>query len=249
MPDATTLAYPQVGVSPGSVLLTDRKRTVRYVFPDFVRGLTLCNMMVYHFLYDLNVLKLASFDFQNTLGFVVWQKLRVFLFIAVFGMCLREAYLGRFSWRRYAKRLLRLGSAALLVTVATYYAFPENWVYFGILHFAFLCSILGLPFIKIPKTSLSLAGAILFCYYGLGYKSSILERLIDRDGSTMDYQPLYPLFSYVLIGIFLHSIGLHKISLGSGRFVQAFSFLGRHALKLYLIHQPVLYGLAYLFTL
>lgn len=62
------------------------------------------------------------------------------------------------------------------------------------------------------------------------------------DVSPMDYIPLYPWFGVVLLGIFLESINFHKIPLKTIFPLKSLVTIGRHSLKIYIIHRPVLFG-------
>jgi len=68
---------------------------------------------------------------------------------------------------------------------------------------------------------------------------------------TLDYEPLFPWFGVILIGI---AVGVWLYPKGNRRFslsfwgenvppvLKFFSFLGRHSLFVYLGHQPVILG-------
>ncbi len=55
-----------------------------------------------------------------------------------------------FDRRKFLRRLALVGGAAGLVSLATYLAFPENFIFFGILHAIALGSVLALPILRAP---------------------------------------------------------------------------------------------------
>ena len=63
---------------------------------------------------------------------------------------------------------------------------------------------------------------------------------------SMDYFPIFPWIFLFVVGYFLHRIcnarGWDEKLFARGN-VPVLSWLGRHTLPIYLIHQPVLYGL------
>ena len=67
---------------------------------------------------------------------------------------------------------------------------------------------------------------------------------------STDYFPLFPWFFLFLTGHFLHRL-LEEKDLNQRLFsrgqVPVLNWMGRHSLIIYLLHQPVLYGLCLLF--
>jgi uncharacterized membrane protein len=154
-------------------------------------------------------------------------------------------------------RLSRVAAGALLATVATYLVFPDAFVFFGVLHCIAVSSVLGLPFLFLPWPFTLLAAVAVLAaphvvqadwldppalwFIGLG-------RITPR---TNDYVPLFPWFGLVLMGIVVGRLGLPALARSRlGRweprsaFARGATFAGRHSLAVYLIHQPVLFGLA-----
>ena len=63
----------------------------------------------------------------------------------------------------------------------------------------------------------------------------------------MDYEPFLPWFYVTLLGIFIESTGiLQRFSIPKVFGGNILRFLGKKALVIYLIHQPILFGLTYL---
>ena len=65
--------------------------------------------------------------------------------------------------------------------------------------------------------------------------------------STVDYFPIFPWFGIVLVGMFVGNVLYKNYSrsfklkdLSSKKEVKLLSFLGRHSLIIYLIHQPII---------
>ena len=67
--------------------------------------------------------------------------------------------------------MLVLFLGAVIITTSTYFIFPNSWIYFGIIHFIFLASVIGVWFVKFPNFSLLLA-IIIFIGYKFNYLNS-----------------------------------------------------------------------------
>jgi uncharacterized membrane protein len=176
--------------------------------------------------------------------------------LAGFGLVLAHAK--SFKERSFLKRLIKVGGAALAVTVATYFAFPESYIFFGILHSIAVSSVLALPFLRLrPVITLGIAA---FCLAAPHiFTSPTLDApLLDwlglgsTDPVTNDYVPIFPWFGLVLIGVAAGRILLARqetMSLAGWRAKDRFSRLlvwaGRKSLPIYLTHQIILLGVLY----
>lgn len=225
---------------------------------DAARAAALLAMAGFHGLWDLGNLRLTPDNYAATpLGHKAAEGIAgSFLFLVGVGLVLMN---GRgIRVRPTLRRLARIAGGALLVTLATRVVFPDAYVFFGVLHCIAVASVIGLPFVFLPwpVTLLAAAGILaaphwiqanwldspLLWFVGLG-------RITPR---TNDYVPLFPWFGVVLTGIALGRIGLPALArsrLGrwrpAGPLGRAATFAGRHSLAVYLIHQPVLFGLAF----
>jgi uncharacterized membrane protein len=72
--------------------------------------------------------------------------------------------------------------------------------------------------------------------------------------SSVDYVPLLPYFGLVLLGVFvgntLYAGGIRQFKIkdrSSASPVRGLSFIGRHALVIYFLHEPIIVGLILLF--
>ena len=152
---------------------------------------------------------------------------------------------------------------------------PENRILFGILTCIGSCMLLLIPLEKgLKKTSAAAGAALSFsaffllrnCDSGtLGFENLVICRLPEflyRNNLTAffgfphasffstDYFSLLPWFFLFLTGFFLFRItsqaGWNEKLFAKGQFPLV-NFLGRHSLVVYLLHQPVLYGLSTLY--
>ncbi|MFN4212329.1 MAG: heparan-alpha-glucosaminide N-acetyltransferase domain-containing protein, partial [Devosia sp.] len=78
-------------------------------------------------------------------------------FLTLVGFSLVLATRGGLNRKAYLKRLAMVGAAAMLVTVATFFAIRDNFIFFGILHQVALASVIALPFLRAPTLVLALA--------------------------------------------------------------------------------------------
>ena len=238
-----------------------QKSTKRYPFLDELRGAAILMMIAYHLLYDGVVF--AGWDiplFSPPLS--IWQDSIGALFILLSGCMCR---LSRSNWRRG----LRCLAAACVITAVTFFLVPTVADWFGVLHFLGCALLLYPVFRPLLGRFPPLPGAVAcFLLFWVTYpvnrgKIGMLIWQVDlptflyRNFATAilgfppyhfvssDYYPLLP-------WIFLFFCGslLGRILVGCGNRPALFrspcrplAFLGRHSFIIYLVHQPVLYGL------
>ena len=210
---------------------------------DLMRGIAIIMMIAFHFIYDLNSFGYTEVPLFTHWAGIAWRCLIVFLFLSAVGISLVIAHSKVLKLKKFIKRLMYLGIAALLVSAGTYIMFPDGWVYFGILHLIWVSSLIAIAFINRPKTSLLIAALILiasvFNQPNLSIISNIFEPYLPL--RSVDYYPLFPWLSFVFIGIYLgHYPFYQKVVTTRINWIEV---MGKHALIIYLTHQIVLFGL------
>jgi uncharacterized membrane protein len=251
-PDPADAPHPTDRPTAHEAVVTQRRLPV----VDAARGLCLAAMAAYHTLWDLGFLRLTPENYALTGGgrAAAHAIAGSFLLLVGVGVVLMNG--AGIHWRATLRRLLRIGTGALLVTAGTYLAFPETYVFFGILHCIAVSSLVALAFLRWPAWMLAPAGlaviaapfvvahplldAPALAFLGLG-------QAVPR---TNDFVPLFPWFGPVLLGMALAKLGLPILAASRAGSWQprrwpgrAAAFAGRHSLIVYLIHQPVLLAL------
>jgi len=237
---------------------------------DSLRGLAIVMMVAFHFIFDLNYFGIYSFDIYS--GFLWWfARITASMFIFLVGVSLSLSYtrttLSNYHltekelFLKYLERGLKIFSYGLLITAATWIFIGDGFIVFGILHFIGIAIILEYVFIKRKYLNLFLgmlfiaAGIFLmgfrFDFYGLLWLG-----FIPNNFYAVDYFPLLPWLGIVSLGIFLGNTLYEKYirqfklpDLSNNLIVKISSFLGKHSLLIYLIHQPVIIILLYLLGL
>ena len=239
------------------------KSKKRYAFLDTCRGFLLLAMLVYHFFWDLTYLFAVELPwFEGKLAYL-WQQSVCWAFILLSGFCFP---LGT----RPARRGLVLMICGVAIMLITNFFVPEQPALFGILFFLGSCMLFLAPLhqfaVKIP-CSLGLLGSLaLFVLTRnlndgyLGFEQWNLYRLPqifyadklttylgfpEANFVSSDYFSLMPWLFLFMVGYYTFYLLQQEGELskffaeGTG----SLSFLGRHSLLFYLLHQPVLYGI------
>lgn len=224
---------------------------------DIARGVAIILMVVFHFCFDLKNFGYVDFDLKNGEFWKYFRYLIVSMFIFLAGISAQLMHMNGINVQKLLKRLLFLGFASLLVTVGSYTQFPKSWIYFGVLHFFFVVTIIGLIFLKIPKISLLLGIFIIIGYnyswISMHWLYSILqEPFFLPQVYTQDLVGFVPWFGVYLLGLTAGSYRLQELFFNFDFLNQKtkmntfFAILGTHSFIIYLLHQLVLFALFYL---
>ena len=222
----------------------------RFDILDAWRSLAIVLMIVYHFLYDLALFGVITWEQMFCTPLNIMQKFICCSFILLAG-----------ASARFSRSNLRHGIIVILagIIVAIGGAVGGQTIRFGVLqllgwsmviyHFA------GKSLQKIPGTLLAVLSACAYGFTDWWTGTVTVEShwlypfgLMYRGFSSADYFPLLPWTFLFIIGTVLGGWCLkHR----ENRILTAplpapLTFLGRHSLLIYMLHQPVLYGLSFL---
>lgn len=210
---------------------------------DFLRLLALICMLLFHLIFDLAFFFNWSINYQS--GF--WNYIRlisVSLFLLVFGI---SCTLGNRSYSQYWKIFL----AAAVISITTFFIFPEQYIRFGILHLIALTSLLYLVLpIKRARFYLLLATLVIIINYikpefVVQHDFFVWLDILPNNYSSVDHYPLLPWWSIILLG---HYLGKSFYPERKSYFpclakYDNLLYPARHTLFIYIIHQPIFLAL------
>ena len=224
---------------------------------DAFRGICILGMVFVHLMYDLAELY-GIIDWEYPLWFDIMKNWGGVLFVLLSGIC---ATLGR----RSVRRGLIVLAGGLIVSAVTwgmykFFHFHKSIIiYFGVLHCLGACMILWWLCKRLPTWILGLLGGAMVAaglYLGTIYPADNLYWIwlgvIPRGFMTSDFFPLLPNFGYFLLGAVIGRMLYRKKETLFPRanpknfLIVGLSFLGRHSLEVYLLHQPILAGICML---
>ncbi len=226
---------------------------------DIARTIALLAMAVYHFSWDLEFFGYAHPGMTAESGWKLFARTIASSFLVLVGISLVLAHGRQIRWRQFAVRLAQILAAAAAITAVTWYATPNSYIFFGILHHIALASVLGLAFLRLPwfVTAMVAAAVIALPHYFrpdlLAHRLLVWTGLSPIGTVSNDFVPLFPWFGAVLSGIALGTLAVRLGAFDRMREIRPFgalprwmTFPGRHSLAFYLIHQPVLIACVWL---
>lgn len=216
-------------------------------------------MVAFHLVFDLQMFGLLPYG-TTAEPFFYWHARLVagsFLFLS--GVSLWLAHGAGFRPRAFFRRWLVLVAAAGLVTLATALAFPDYYVFFGILHCLAASSLLGLAFLRLPALITAAFGAAVIwashAMPGPAFDAPLIRfvGLAIDPPLTLDFEPLLPWFGPFLLGLAAgKALDRHGrlawLAPAPGRLARSLAWPGQHSLAIYLIHQPLLISAVWLAT-
>lgn len=213
---------------------------------DFLRGIAIILMAIFHLAFDLKEFYSLGFDFPNAF----WTGLQ----ILVGTMFSTLSGISRSFTRSSLKQGLVTFGYGMFLSAVTYFVSPEIYIKFGILHFLGMSMIIYHFMQKIDTRFLLPLGGLIVAAGNIFKKVTVSTTLLfpfglmDKNFASLDYYPLLPWFGVFLAGVFIgRVIYKEKKSLFKFEIRNDFlSLLGRHSLSVYLTHQPMILVILYL---
>lgn len=225
---------------------------------DTLRGVTILSMVAYHACWDLVYIFGKDWAWYRSDAAYVWQQSICWTFILLSGYCWS---LGR---HRLKRGLMAFGGG-VLVSLVTLLFMPEDPVRFGVLTLLGSAALLTIPLEpllrRIPARAglagsfslflllrdvnggwLGFEGARVLALPGSLYRNLLTAYLGFPAASfySTDYFSLLPWLFLFWTGYFLWR--LRPGDRGGGPRLPGITAMGRHSLLIYLLHQPVIYG-------
>ncbi|MFA4956394.1 MAG: heparan-alpha-glucosaminide N-acetyltransferase [Candidatus Methanoperedens sp.] len=215
---------------------------------DLIKGIDIVFMVLFNYSVTLDYFRLIPIP-SNYLYRYIFPISIASIFIFMSGVTSYISYEKHKEklTRKYFTRGIKLLFFATLITLFSSVFVPQYTIFFGILHFFAVSSFLIPFFIKYNKlnliagVSIILSGVYLqqqtFNFSYLSWLGFIPETL-----STFDYFPLIPWFGVMLLGVYYGRYIIEKtVNIRfKGKNSSIFTFLGKHSLTVYLVHQPAL---------
>ena len=231
---------------------------------DSLRGFSVLSMVAFHLCYDLKYIAGYSLTWFEPPLQDVWRASISWTFLFVAGVMCSQS-------KNNLRRAVEYGLVALAILIVTSIAAVDTPISFGIMYCIFACTLVAWMLQRLgclPASPVSCAVFLmlfLFCtplssgYVGLGVLRIQLPNALFQTPwlpwlgfpgpgfYSGDYYPLLPyLFMYLCgasFGMWRKTVGFPKACYELG--YMPLEFVGRHALPIYVAHQPVILALIY----
>ena len=248
--------------------MEEKKIAQRFWEIDFLRGIAIVIMIIYHLLYNMNYFGQYNINLYSVF-WLYFAPATAAVFILLVGISLtlsfsRAKKLSKVKSKskfflKYLRRGLKVFSWGLIITLVTRIFLGKAFVIFGILHLIGISIILAYPFLKLRLWNLLIGILIIFLglyLKGLTFNFYWLVWLGFKPVHfySVDYFPILPWFGVVLMGLFVGNLiypdycrKFHLHDFSNFSIIKSFCFLGKHSLLIYLLHQPLIIAVLYLF--
>ncbi len=247
---------------------TDTKSSSRIQLFDLMRGLSVILMVFYHGVFFWWWLDYASHFWLDpfSLGWIVVARAALIGFILTAGAVAALGSSHQFDtagltaesskvWRRLGV----LGGLAALFTILTLLIIPSAPIWFGVLHFFTVMTLLQ-SFLRAAGSKFLLVSTVLICILWLVRMSAGIPPglsallsspvwwplgIVVPQVAMLDYVPLFPWMAWYLVGML---VGRYAEGNDwqhwsfSARWQRAVRWVGRWSLWIYVLHIPLVWG-------
>tara|TARA_B100000886_G_scaffold329611_1_gene279152 strand:- start:199 stop:876 length:678 start_codon:yes stop_codon:yes gene_type:complete len=220
-------------------------------------------MIIYHFYWDLGYFGFIDLrEVTQGLGLFFAQLIGI-SFITIAGISSRLLSLFNSCEAKIVKRIFRLMTISITISILTFILDKNSFIFFGILHFLSVCSIISLVLIKI-KSNLLLF--LIFLVTGLISLSEMTFNipfifswlgLNKQLPLTNDFYPIIPWITFYFFGFWLGGT-IYKIPNKKYKnlsntgpqlsvVLKLIEYMGQKSLIIYILHQPLLFSLFFIY--
>jgi len=235
-----------------------RTTGTRFAGIDALRGFAVAQMIVYHFIYDLNFYRWLHQAMTRDLLWVGWRTAIVTQFLLLVGVSLVLRHAFKPLWSDFWRRWVQIAAAALLVSAGSWWLFRDRFIFFGILHYVAVALILVR--LALPLGRFNIVLGLVLLAVGFLFANAFFDAhevtwigFATRKPATEDYVPIFPWIGVTLIGAGLGAWWQRSrfaiapaLQRANGAPPRLLVFLGTWALTIYLVHQPILLGILWL---
>ncbi len=255
---------PKMQVGKGALEATAAATSISAVSPlrprfarlDAVRGAAMVWMAAFHFCFDLNYFGYWSQDFYRDPLWTVQRGciVSIFLLCVGAGQAIADAQ-GQALWR-FWRRWAQVVACALLVSIGSWWMFPGSFISFGILHAIAVMLVLVRFSADLGAWRWLLGLAVIVAPWWLAHpffdsRWTNWVGLVTTRPVTEDFVPLLPWLgvAWFAAAAVRWLLDRHPGWLDGAlpRPLQPLAALGRWSLSFYMLHQPVLIGLLWLY--
>ncbi len=226
--------------------------SARLAYIDFARGLAIIGVVLFHLVWDLEFTGFLT-GIASHRAWLLFGRMLAGTFMLLVGMNLVLGHSNQTKWIAFWRRLAVLTAAAATITILTRVAFPQSFIFYGILHSIAVSSLVGILFVRSPFwVCLIMGGAILLLPQLVS--SSIFDSrwlawigFFANSPISYDFVPFFPWTGLTFLGMALVKIvtlenlqACHLLIKPGNQFTFWIGWVGRKSLPIYLIHQPVL---------
>ncbi len=226
-------------------------------------------MIFFHILWDLDYFGILPLNHD----IYEFQKIAPIMFFLLLGMCIvvSKKHSNDNTSDQHKKyilhlmiRGLKIFSLGMMITIATLIFIPDRPIIFGVLHCLGVSIMLSILFLyqKTIYKILCAAGVMiagyLFGLFPVTHPTAVHLALGFHQNNvwkyTIDYFSIFPWFGVCLLGMALAEIiyvdntrRISCINLSKYKPCIFFSWLGKHSLSVYILHQPIIAGIILLY--
>lgn len=232
-------------------------RSQRVQLVDVSRGLAIAGVVLFHVVWDLEFTGLISGIAYHP-AWLAFGRLLAGTFMFLVGVALVLAHGQGLNAKVFAKRLAVIALAAVIISIVTWFVFPQSFIFFGILHAITIASLIGIAFLWLPKglTFIAGIGFLVLPYFAasdfFNQRALAWIGLFTEPPPSNDFVPVFPWAGITLLGIVAAKMVFgdkgtdrKRLDLGEGPLTEALVWMGRNSLAIYLVHQPVLLGIIF----
>ncbi|MBQ6824731.1 MAG: DUF1624 domain-containing protein [Clostridia bacterium] len=225
----------------------------RYTTIDILRAVAIINMVAYHALWDLVYIYRLPLDWFRSDGATAWQLSIRWAFILLSGFCFSMG-------RKKLKRGLMVFGCSWVITAVTALLMPDSLILFGVLCFLGFAMLVTIPLDKLfrripPALGLAGCGLLFWFFDAFSFPQWLYANYFTAFWGfphsgffTTDYVPVFPWIFGFWMGYFLYQLLKKQALLPYLAKVKCrpLEWVGRHSLAIYMVHQPLIYGVLYL---